>query len=60
MSNATTNEALQRLRGQVISAGVASVTPLYVESASWPMKFKAAWAERAPCSRSSAGGSSPI
>lgn len=33
MSHATTNEALQRLRGQVISAGVASVTPLYVESA---------------------------
>jgi len=33
MDTATTNEALQKLRGQVISAGVGSTTPVYVESA---------------------------
>jgi 4-aminobutyrate aminotransferase / (S)-3-amino-2-methylpropionate transaminase / 5-aminovalerate transaminase len=33
MSTARTNEALQQLRTQVISAGVSSVTPVHVESA---------------------------
>ena len=33
MSTVQTNEALQQLRTQVISAGVASVTPVHVESA---------------------------
>ncbi|MEW5908862.1 MAG: 4-aminobutyrate--2-oxoglutarate transaminase [Thermodesulfobacteriota bacterium] len=33
MSNSPTNEALHRFRTEVISAGVSSVTPVYVESA---------------------------
>lgn len=33
MSTVQTNEALQQLRNQVISAGVSSVTPVHVESA---------------------------
>jgi 4-aminobutyrate aminotransferase/(S)-3-amino-2-methylpropionate transaminase len=33
MSSTQTNEALQRLRTQVISAGVSSITPVHVESA---------------------------
>jgi 4-aminobutyrate aminotransferase/(S)-3-amino-2-methylpropionate transaminase len=33
MSVALTNEALQKLRSEVVSAGVASVTPVHVESA---------------------------